>query len=664
MGEYKQKESCPVLWTGVDTFEEGDRQMIRRKHIAVFLPQIYTEYVAGFRKYIEEAVKDKEYKLYYFTCFGDNSSMGKDRAVNDQYDQGERAIFRLPDFDYVDGLIILYDTFAMSQWNEIVHMIRERCQCPVINFRTKLDLEGVTNILVDDKKAFQEIIAHFIKVHHSRKIALVTGWKGNVHSEIRLKLYREILEEYGIPYQPEMVYWGNFWKNCGDDIVEQMLAEGKERPDTIICANDYMAISVIEALKKRGIRVPEDIRVSGYDDIEESYYNDPSLTTVRQPMEQMAQTAIATLEAAWRGEPVKKVITLPEKVVLRQSCGCDSSGANHALEYHNILNEKIDKMTDLETSLTTMITFMSSTDNLQDCIDYLKEYALTDTGFRSFALCLDRGWRNQRTLPSAEYGSSRDEKVDMVVGLFHGKVLEPESFSVAQLLPKVFGQAKESVYIVPIHYLQYYMGYAVISPQYEMADNIGIRAWFLHLDNALENIRIKEKLNQVVNKLEQLYDRDTLTGLYNRRGFERYGELFYRECQMQKVSLMIMELDIDGLKIINDRYGHNEGDAAISVIAQALLHASVSEEVCIRSGGDEYVVIGRDYTQEKLEQFNIRFDAYIEQMNQTLGKAYTFGASRGAFIGIPDGVHTIENYLKIADEKMYQDKKRRKAPMR
>lgn len=276
----------------------------KRKNIVVYLPQVYAEYISELRHSIERVGKERGYRLLFFTCFGDNSNIGIEEATNIRYDEGERSVFRLADPDAADGVLLLYDAFARSQYAEINNLIKNRYDCPVINFRTpmEIELDNVYNIYVDDREAFAEMIRHFIEKHHCTKVDLVTGPQDNPHSMFRLDIYKEVMEQNGLPMEKERIHWGNFWKNCGQGIVEEILSSGKELPEAIVCANDYMAISVISALKMHGIKVPEQIMVSGYDDVTEGRFCEPSITTIRQPMRQMGETAIDILE--WRrGSP-------------------------------------------------------------------------------------------------------------------------------------------------------------------------------------------------------------------------------------------------------------------------------------------------------------------------------------------------------------------------
>lgn len=633
---------------------------VKRKNIAVYLPQIYAEYIAELRKSIETAAEEKGYRLVFFTCFGDNSNIDVKTETNLQYDEGERSIFRMANLELVDGVLLLYDAFAKTQYDEICDLIRNRCSCPVVNFRTPLEgVEGIHNIFVDDSGAFSDMIQHYIDVHHCSKIDLVTGPKDNVHSEFRMNIFKEVIRKNNIPYEEERIHWGNFWKNCGEGIVAEIMASELDMPEAIVCANDYMAISVIDALQARGISVPEQILVSGYDDVVESRYNHPAVTTIKQPMQAMGRKAIELLERIWAGEEVEQDVYLQEEIVLRHSCGCDSESEDRSRTYATELNGKLEKVLYLETAASTMVTMLANAKNIDDCVSCLKRYALRDTGFKSFALCLADHWEKQLPVPETTYGSSMC-MMTMKLGLFKGRLLDEERFPVCQLLPRAFARDTDPVYIIPLHYLQYYMGYAIIQIDFDLVSNMNIRSWFIHLNSALENIRMKGRLHQVARELESLYVRDTLTGLYNRRGLEKYGGRMYKNCRESNRQFMIMEIDMDGLKQINDQYGHDEGDICITMIANGLIYAAKEEEICIRSGGDEYIVIGENYTQEKLDQYIALFEEFIDSANRKLNKPYQFGASIGYFMGVPDGVHTVENYLKIADDRMYANKKKRK----
>ncbi|MDR2986974.1 MAG: substrate-binding domain-containing protein, partial [Nocardiopsaceae bacterium] len=117
---------------------------------------------------------------------------------------------------------------------------------------------------------------------------------------------------------------GIFTVGSGEEAGQQMLAKGRaDLPDAVVCANDQMAIGMVQALSAAGVRVPCDIAVVGFDDIFPGSLCDPPLTTVHQPMRLLGERACTRLlDRIARPGLRQKVETLPTELVLRSSCGC------------------------------------------------------------------------------------------------------------------------------------------------------------------------------------------------------------------------------------------------------------------------------------------------------------------------------------------------------
>ena len=107
-------------------------------------------------------------------------------------------------------------------------------------------------------------------------------------------------------------------------MINERLATGAEMPEAIACANDQAAIGAIHALTQAGLRVPEDIAVTGFDDISMARHMTPALTTVHQPVEELGSVAAEVLidQAISQRKPVMQNIVLPTRFVIRESCGC------------------------------------------------------------------------------------------------------------------------------------------------------------------------------------------------------------------------------------------------------------------------------------------------------------------------------------------------------
>ena len=125
-----------------------------------------------------------------------------------------------------------------------------------------------------------------------------------------------------MPFNPDLVVSGNYLGPAGAEAVRLLLDERKVKFEAIASANDEMALGAITALQERGLRVPDDVSVVGFDDLEEAKFASPPLTTIRQPLYEQGRRATEMLLALMAGEDVPSYVTLPTELVIRQSCGC------------------------------------------------------------------------------------------------------------------------------------------------------------------------------------------------------------------------------------------------------------------------------------------------------------------------------------------------------
>lgn len=185
-----------------------------------------------------------------------------------------------------------------------------------------IPIEGVPSVLVDNQHGMFELVRHMVQVHHSKRIAFIHGPDTNQEAKDRYKTYCDALKQYGLELDPNLVVFGDFVMKSGSEAVRILLDERKVVFDTIISSNDDMAYGAIQELTSRGIKVPRQIAVVGFDDLEESEFFLPALTTVRQPFyEQGVRAAEMALDLI-NGKKVKEQIILPTELVVRTSCGC------------------------------------------------------------------------------------------------------------------------------------------------------------------------------------------------------------------------------------------------------------------------------------------------------------------------------------------------------
>lgn len=179
----------------------------------------------------------------------------------------------------------------------------------------------------------------------------------------------------------------------------------------------------------------------------------------------------------------------------------------------------------------------------------------------------------------------------------------------------------------------------------------------MNVNTMLQNICDKKNLGLLVGRLEDIYTKDELTGLLNRQGFKIAYQPLVEKAVAEKLPVLIVMYDLDCLKLINDTFGHAEGNFAIQVIAHALESSIEEGDLCSRQGGDEFQVLAVGYTQDKALQLIDKVQKYLDNYNKLHTKDYLIQASSGFCIRIPSSPSELADMFKDADMAMYREKK-------
>jgi LacI family transcriptional regulator len=221
----------------------------------------------------------------------------------------------------VDGLVVMAGSLAAKDLAEISTRV------PVVLMATHTAPHGMDFVGADNRGGAGAITAHLASAHRFKDIAFVAGPRQSPDSRERFVGYRTALLAAGLeaPESPEVR--GDFTESGGAQAVEALLAGRRTPPRAVVFGNDEMAIGGLSVLRRHKLRIPADVAVTGFDDIATSRHVRPTLTTVRQPMRDIGETAVGTLLArlADRTAP-RKTTVLPTEIVLRASCGCSTRG--------------------------------------------------------------------------------------------------------------------------------------------------------------------------------------------------------------------------------------------------------------------------------------------------------------------------------------------------
>lgn len=619
-----------------------------RKTIGVFLTQAHQEFQDLLCRGICSRAYDLGYNVAIFSNFVGYGEF--------KYEIGEKNIANLPVYEKLDGIILLPDTMLVKDFKaNIIDNIKKHSNCPVVSIRQRM--RDYHNVLIEEDSILDEIIDHFINHHKYRKLNFLTGPRDNPVSIQRRNAYRRILSMHGIEVEEERIYYGDFWKVSAADAVDKWLADPEKRPEAIICANDYMAISVCNALAERGIFVPRDMAVSGCNNIGISMDFIPPITTVGMPVFDMGMEAVDKINMENLGIPHESTSRLKSITYIRESCGCKIKDNKHDVlrRRNHIIKEVEDKDTSISNNAYMSIDLTGVT-LLEDLNNKLSSYTYLNEGFSSFYMCLYKDWdQYQETVDLERKLNSRE--VNMEMGIKNGRWLQKAHIDSNELLPSIYMDEEPQFFFFNIlHHQEKCYGYTAISFNRFEAYKPSYQGWLINVCNALENIKTHSVLNRLVYKLEDMSIKDELTSLYNRRALHTLGQKYLVQSIKNHSNIMVFSADMDNLKYINDNYGHAGGDIALKVVADALLNASEDDEICIRMGGDEYAVIGVEYGDKKMDAFIRKFEESIEDFNQDSNYEFDISISYGWSITQAKEDTNLEECLSVADSRMYKQK--------
>jgi LacI family transcriptional regulator len=175
------------------------------------------------------------------------------------------------------------------------------------------------SVQINNVQASRAACEHLIKLGH-KKIVTITGPLDSTTVIDRLEGYSEALKQQGIASRKDWIIQGNFEFESGYKAVEKFPDIGVNETIAVFAHNDMMAIGAMKAVQEKGLRVPEDVAIIGFDNIPLTSFVSPGLSTVTVPVYELGRTAMKILSDLLLGHEVSRITTLPTKLTLRQSC--------------------------------------------------------------------------------------------------------------------------------------------------------------------------------------------------------------------------------------------------------------------------------------------------------------------------------------------------------
>ncbi len=242
------------------------------------------------------------------------------------FESSRNAIFGLAGPDCLEGLLSWASSLGGTVGQEEVEAFHGRYRgMPLVCIAAPV--AGAPVVRVDGYGGMRSVITHLVEAHGMRRIAFIRGPAGHAPAEERFRAYRETLAAHGLPMEERLVTdplaWDEGEKAAAILLEERGLKPGRDF-QAVAAASDMLALWALKAFQARGLQVPGDVAVTGFNDSAESRLASPPLTTAAMPFHEQGARALRTLVSSMSGEKVPESVLLPSSLVIRQSCGCPS----------------------------------------------------------------------------------------------------------------------------------------------------------------------------------------------------------------------------------------------------------------------------------------------------------------------------------------------------
>ncbi|MBQ8968024.1 GGDEF domain-containing protein [Ruminococcus sp.] len=626
--------------------------MKRPTELALIMAGIDEEYQCGVTDGIIDFAKKNNTNISCFSAFcGVVSGRG--------FDVGENNIYSLINFKMFDGVILMINTIPDVEIKQKLIAVTKASMLPVVVFECD-DQPQFLNIAIDNKNSISEIVRHIVEKHGARDIAYISGPKSNPEALLRLTAFCDVLSASGIRPDEKNIFIGDFRPVSGRDAVQTMLSDGRKLPDAIVCANDAMALAAIKELEDNGISVPKDVIVTGFDNIYNARHLYPALTTVDRPLAEAGYAACEMLIKAINGEKWEKTRHLEATPIFSESCGCVDRELSDIKTYRKKTYDIIDNSRSNVRLLNSLTSEMAEADTAEECMRIIGEMA-GELECEKICICLCDDWISSysvKTENSLVHGYTPKMSAPLIWN--KGEISEVKCFRSSNMDPRPYETGGNISHYLPLHFRERCLGYVIISNGDFPRKSLVCHSLMMSISEALENIRKLLNLNNVIEELDRMYVIDPLCNIYNRNGFIREADTMFNECRMLGQKILICFVDMDGLKYINDNYGHSEGDIALRTLASVLKDSCDDSMVCARFGGDEFIIVGKNAEEEDVPNLEKSLGKRIKHANELLAKPYGIECSIGSLVTRISDDMTLFKLITKADEIMYEQKKRKR----
>ncbi len=650
------------------------------KKIAIFVQSITIEYSIEILTGIADFYKDKDVKLIIGQIKAPSSAKGIYEYQN------WSAAHYLVSKD-IDGILLVAGGFPSETiHNNLVPLLEQNYTKPVVSITTDLKYDNLTYTHTECETAYNQIISHLKTEHGCKRFAFMTAALRNAsESEERFEAFKKALKNNDLPFNKELVLDSDFTPPTSKAVIlKHYKSKADINFDAIISASDLMATGILEAFNEIGVKVPDDVKLVGFDDSIHASTSTPTMTTIDQSMTKQGFLGARLLWEKLNGQDIPRKCDFVTEPLFRQSCGCipmttlgnvskdskgeliygnqsNNSGKNENRQFFNFL-EEIDDFYALFDISRSAVTIKKLSLKM---LDMMKISKITNMAVCFFdkPKCIkgetDFALSDEMTVSMILYGNKDKIKYNPGIKFNPKDVTFPADVFADEkgffILQPVFSGELNYGYIlcqlgtkeIAVYSIFLKILINTIAQAYEYTTTQEANAFLSKENKALQKDNIMLNLQK---------NTDELSHILNRRGFLEYGQRQINIATEMNTSGLVIYGDMDGLKYINDTFGHEMGDAAIECQAQVLSHSFRINDIVARIGGDEFAAVAVGMSLEQLTRLRMKIEKNSEEFSAQFKLPFTISCSMGAAEFGP-GMSSLQELLAVADKGLYEEKR-------
>lgn len=586
----------------------------------------------------------------------------------------------------IDAVIVISGIYCSSieeeEFKRIISGFKDK---KIISIAVDLGVKNSHTIIANISKVYDEIISHLVNEHGCKRIAFFSATDtGSPEAIARENCFMSALKKNKLKFFKEDYFQGGFVADKTIKELKNVITKPEDvKFDALVAANDNMAFGVISYFNEIGVSVPDDVKVIGYDDSVTSTIMNPTISTINQQIFQQGVKAAETAFKLVNNQKLPKVIYSDIVPKFKQSCGCIDINERQKI-YKSADGKIFSDSNSRYEGVGYFLNEMNEKNNLITLMDMVKGSNTIKQLYYNIRYIVDQCDMSNMCISFYDEAMYLDVNEDFVLpNKEEVTILCDRSTEIELFKPDVVFDPHKT--IVPTRTLNSCPGIYILQPIFageaiygsllcgvkgtKFADyNVYLKILSTSISQSYEyttKIMETEKLeneNTLLQKdnstLNIKYKTDELTNIFNRRGFIEFGQRSLDLMQEMDNSGVIFFADMDGLKKINDNYGHDMGDRALQLEAEVLKSAFRASDIVGRLSGDEFGIVAVGMRISDVEKIRLKIKLLNEKVSMENKLPFMLSISLGAVDLQKSSV--LKKLLTEADKDLYIEKKKKK----